>query len=48
MDKSDNSINRRKFLVSTVLGASGVVAGATGLNSHNKNLDLAIKKSKKV
>lgn len=34
MKKSENSINRRRFLLSSVLGASGVVAGATGLKSQ--------------
>ena len=34
MKKFENSINRRKFLVSSVLGASGMVAGATGLKSQ--------------
>ncbi len=48
MEKSDNSINRRKFLVSTVLGATGIVARATGLNSQNDNLDLITKRSKNV
>ncbi len=38
MKKFENSINRRKFLVSSVLGASGMVAGATGLKSHGRVL----------
>jgi len=48
MGKTDSSINRRRFLVSTALGASGVIAGATGLNSRNDNLAPARKKSKKA
>ncbi len=48
MGKSENSINRRKFLASSVLGASSVVAGATGLKSLEKNPDLTRKKTKKI
>ena len=33
MGKAENSINRRKFLLSSVLGATGVMAGATGIKS---------------
>lgn len=33
MGRTENSIHRRKFLVSSVLGATGMVAGATGIKS---------------
>ncbi len=48
MKKSENSINRRKFLLSSVLGASGVVAGATGLKLQEGVLSTSNDEASKV
>ena len=48
MKKQEKGIGRRRFLVSTVLGASGVVAGAAGLTSTADKTGNPKKKHKKI
>lgn len=48
MGKKDKSLNRRRFLISSVLGTAGIAAGASNLRSHETTVELAKHKKKKV
>ncbi len=48
MKQKKTTLNRRRFLKSTLLGASGIVAGATGVKAQGTFLDSAGKDSVKM